>query len=123
MCRFATARLVTDWSCNRLWFRHSRRPSASCRGFVRSVEQVKPERPSLSAMRCTGVETSGTLAQRYCTYESVGSESVAAGQMHNIVRPSQLYCRDEAGAKGKTSGVRESPLRPPECCGDPRWAL
>lgn len=66
MCRFATARGVTR-RANRLWFRHSRRPSESCRGFVRSVEQVKPERPSLSAMQCTSVETSSTLALRHCT--------------------------------------------------------
>lgn len=48
-CKFATARVVTP-RASHLWFHHSRRPSESCRGFVRSVEQVKPDRPSLSAL-------------------------------------------------------------------------
>lgn len=93
--RFATARVVTR-RASLLWFRHSRRPSESCRGFVRSVEQVKPERPSLSALcgaPAWGPPVCGTVRIRErCVRRS------RPDAQH--CRPSQLYCRDIARAEG-----------------------
>lgn len=93
--RFPTARVVTR-RASLLWFRHLRRPSESCRGFVRSVEQVKPERPSLSALcgaPAWGPPVCGTVRIRErCVRRSRPDAQEC--------RPSQLYCRDIARAEG-----------------------
>lgn len=97
-CRFATARVVTR-RASLLWFHHSRRPSESCRGFVRSVEQVKPERPSLSAL--CGAPAWGRPVPSHCGTVRICSRFVRRSRPDaQHCRPSQLYCRDIARAEG-----------------------
>lgn len=111
MCRFATARGVTR-RANRLWFRHSRRPSESCRGFVRSVEQVKPERPSLSAMQRTSVETDLQYPRTATLYES-GAQfwqcPLQPGQTHDTVGHHNSIAGRKPGLGGKPRGPRGPP--------------
>lgn len=97
-CMFATARVVTR-RASRLWFHHSRRPLESCRGFVRSVEQVKPERPSLSAL-CTGPAWGPPVSSHCGTVRSCERRVHGSRPDAQHCRPSQLYCRDVARAEG-----------------------